>query len=90
MMSVEDRYKTDAAFHSLVDYMVSMIERCRFTPTEIREAAMLAAIISDRRNIRPRRCMGCDAVITDVGLYYVTVMGHDYCSQCVTPAGLSR
>ena len=40
MMSMEDRY------------MVMMVERCQFTPTEMREAAMLAAIIYDRQRAR--------------------------------------
>ena len=38
------KYQTDALFKNLVDYMESFIQRGDFTPSEVREASMLASI----------------------------------------------
>lgn len=53
MMPAQERYYRDAAFKQLVDVIYSMIYKAEYTPTEIREAAMLAAIMVERHN--PRR-----------------------------------
>ena len=53
-MTPEERYFCDPQFHALVDTIGAMIERCEFTPTEIREAAMLAAMRHDQRTLQPR------------------------------------
>jgi hypothetical protein len=45
MMSPRERYQQDPAFHQLVDMMYYHIELANFTPTELREAALLAAIM---------------------------------------------
>ena len=52
-MPIRDRYFNDPMFHNLVDMMQAMIHRADFTPTEMREAAMLAQIIYEERNPRP-------------------------------------
>lgn len=44
MLSIKDRYNNDAQIRALVDYLTQAIDKLQFTPTEIREAAMLAAI----------------------------------------------
>ena len=44
MLTIEERYLCDAEFHNLVDLLESMIRKYQFTPYEIREAAMLAAV----------------------------------------------
>lgn len=49
-----ERYHYDAAFRTLVDVMVMHIHNLDYTPTEMREAAMLAACIHEERTIRPR------------------------------------
>jgi hypothetical protein len=49
MRSVRDRYLTDAVFHQLVDTLHALISQAEFTPTEIREAAMLAQILYEER-----------------------------------------
>lgn len=51
--TIRHRYETDAQFHKLVDMMLAVIEQAQFTPTEIREAAMLAQIIYESTHIRP-------------------------------------
>lgn len=43
MMPPEERYLRDAEFHALVDLLYGFIVRCQYTPTELREAAILAA-----------------------------------------------
>jgi hypothetical protein len=40
-----ERYLRDAEFHALVDQMRIFIRNCQYTPTELREAAILAATI---------------------------------------------
>lgn len=63
MMFVRDRYLNDPMFHTLVDTMCAAIERAEFTPTEIREAAMLAQIIyEERRPPRPIVFSGDDVL----------------------------
>lgn len=42
-LSPEARYARDPNFHSLVDILGDLISRCEYTPTELREAVMLAA-----------------------------------------------
>lgn len=47
-----DRYLEDAHFRQLVDALYGAIEQAQFTPTEIREAAMLAQIKFEELHIR--------------------------------------
>lgn len=42
-LSPEERYRRDRDFAYLVDCMTAMVDRCHYTPTELREAALLAA-----------------------------------------------
>jgi hypothetical protein len=46
-----DRYRRDASFRKLVDIMVSMIIKSEFSPSEMREAAVLASTIYEERII---------------------------------------
>jgi len=48
MQSIEYRYKNDTQVHALVDMLTSYIYNLQFTPSEIRECAMLAAINYER------------------------------------------
>lgn len=43
-MSAEDRYRYDPVFSQLVDMIYAGIVDHQFTPTEVRDAAMLAAM----------------------------------------------
>ena len=53
MMHIRERYQKDPLFASMVDTMMAFIEQGNTTPTEIREAAMLAQIMYEERNLRP-------------------------------------
>lgn len=44
MRTARDRYYSDPQFHSLVDHMTACIVNCDYTPSEMREAALLASI----------------------------------------------
>lgn len=48
MMDVRERYRSDPQFNKLVKVLLDEIRVLNFTPTEIREAAMLAQIIYER------------------------------------------
>lgn len=51
--SVSDRYQTDSAFHALVDMLQAQLHGGNYTPTELREAVMLAATLYENTHIRP-------------------------------------
>ena len=53
MLTPLDRYHTDQAFRTLVDTLRQQVIEARFTPTEIREAAMLAQILYEEQHLRP-------------------------------------
>jgi hypothetical protein len=50
--TVEERYRNDAVFHALVDMLTNVIHKAQFTPTEVREAALLACIHYEMYNNR--------------------------------------
>lgn len=52
MKTMRDRYQHDAAFKALVDMMVAHIQDCKYTPSEMREAAILASIMYEEHNVR--------------------------------------
>ena len=45
MKTPRDRYQTDNQFKALVNMMTAYIQNCDYSPSEMREAAMLASII---------------------------------------------
>jgi len=51
-LSAEDRYLRDPFFHYLVDNMQAFLAQHDYTPTELREAAILAATLHDARTLR--------------------------------------
>ena len=53
MMNMHERYTNDPVFHQIVDMIRVQLEQGQFTPTEIREAAMLAQIMYEERHTRP-------------------------------------
>lgn len=61
----EGRYRRDPQFRSLVDSMQMFIRNCQFTPTELREAAMLAAIHHERITVRSYFLVTPDRIIEE-------------------------
>jgi len=56
MLTAEERYQSDPEFHSLVDLIYQFIEKTQFTPSELREAVMLAAIRYEMTRTYPSMC----------------------------------
>lgn len=52
-LSARHRYHRDSLFRAVVDALYCHIADMKLTPTEIREAAMLAAIKFEELNPRP-------------------------------------
>ena len=52
MKTIRERYNTDAAFRILVQTLYACLDRAEYTPTEIREAAMLAQIMYEETHVR--------------------------------------
>lgn len=50
-LTPRERYQRDPMFRQLVDYMRVMVERAQYTPTELREAAILAATMELEREL---------------------------------------
>jgi len=53
MLTVEERYRNDAEFHALVDILYTFIVNAKYTPTELRDAILLAATKYEMNTIRP-------------------------------------
>lgn len=51
--SAEERYRNDQLFRALVDTMEKAYGSLQFTPSEMRNAAMYAALRFEQRTIRP-------------------------------------
>lgn len=56
MQSIRERYLNDPQFHALVSLMVSHLQQCNYTPSEMRQAAILASIIYEEHQIRRFEC----------------------------------
>ena len=54
MVTPEQRYRTDAMFRNVVDSLEALIHHAQLTPSEIREAATLAAINYEMHTVRRR------------------------------------
>jgi hypothetical protein len=52
MKSPREKYLNDPEYHELVRCLEGFIERAQFTPSELREAAVLASINYEMRHIR--------------------------------------
>ncbi len=51
MNTPEMRYRNDTVFHTMVDQLEAMIHQTLLTPSEIRDAAMLACIHYEMRQL---------------------------------------
>lgn len=54
MKSPREKYMNDPEYHHLVDTLESVVERAQFTPSELREACVLACINYEMRHVRER------------------------------------
>ena len=52
MKSPREKYMNDPEYHHLVCMLEGLIEQARFTPSELREASILACINYEMRHIR--------------------------------------
>lgn len=52
-MTIDERYRNDPLFHALVNVLIQHIEEMKLTPTEIREACILAQIKYESTHVRP-------------------------------------
>ena len=52
MKTPEEKFMTDPEYNHLVRTLEQMIEQARFTPSELREAVILACINYEMRHIR--------------------------------------
>ena len=52
-MNIEQRYLHDNIFHRVVDQMRSLLSMYHITPSELREASILAAAMHESENIKP-------------------------------------
>jgi hypothetical protein len=57
-MGPEERYGRDPLFRQMVDYLQTFINAAQMTGTEIREAAILAAIHNEQQSERIRHVTG--------------------------------
>ena len=53
MMSPEEAYKYDATFRRVVDLMRAHLSVYEITPSELRQAAILAAIMHESQRVKP-------------------------------------
>jgi hypothetical protein len=51
MQTPEDRYRQDTNYRHLVSSLEALIARVKFTPSEVREAAMLACVHHEMRQM---------------------------------------
>lgn len=52
LQTPKDKYLNDPEYNYLVNTLESLIEQARFTPSEMREACMVACINYEMRHIR--------------------------------------
>jgi hypothetical protein len=52
MRTPRDKYLNDPEYHHLVRMLENFIEQARFTPSELREASILACINYEMRHVR--------------------------------------
>ena len=51
MKTPKEKYQNDPEYHHLVCLLESLIERAKFTPSEMREACILACINYEMRHV---------------------------------------
>jgi len=54
MKTPREKYMNDPEYHRLVNMLEHFVETARFSPSELREAAVLACINYEMRHVRDR------------------------------------
>lgn len=54
MKTPKEKYMNDPEYHQIVQMLENFIERAQFTPSELREAVVLACINYEMRHVRER------------------------------------
>lgn len=52
MKTPKEKYMNDPEYHHLVNLLEGLIDQARFTPSELREACILACINYEMRHVR--------------------------------------
>lgn len=55
MKTPKEKYMNDPDYNNLVHTLEGLIEQARFTPSELREACLLASINYEMRHVRERQ-----------------------------------
>lgn len=71
-LSAKERYLRDPIFHMMVDTMYGFIERTEMTPTEVREAVILACLMFEER--RMRKYIICRCVLPGQELPFLEII----------------
>lgn len=53
MVNPRDKYRNDVYFRKIVNMIISLLDSCEYTPSELREAVVLASIIYHERHSSP-------------------------------------
>jgi len=77
MVGMVDRYLNDPQIRALVDSLEHAMETLNFTPSEVRDCAMLAAVNFEQRHAR--RLSGEPAQQADNSAYATTLRVVDEC-----------
>lgn len=71
MQSIRDNYENDNNYRMCVDNMVDHLHKCHYTPSEMREMAIMACILYEEDKIQlsgivvPRGCISALKTLED-------------------------
>jgi len=68
MTSPQEKYENDPSYRALVEMLESFIHKCQYSPSELREAALLACIRYESLTIRPRVMFPRDEGVGEPGV----------------------
>jgi len=68
MLTIREKYYTDPVFHNLVDVLYYQIEQANYTPSELRQAVLLAAILYEEKHVSPKIILREKAVVDFLNL----------------------
>jgi hypothetical protein len=62
-----EKYLNDPHYHALVNSLRALIEKCEMTPSEVREAAILACILYEENTVRSIQFRGGEILEAEEG-----------------------